>query len=113
MDKKGVKCNLCSKEITSTDDLIVAKWYSFFFKKYHKECYTQVVSEHQNKISKPIDIKSNAIMLAVLNIIILAFIIITTGTSKLTFLGLLLLAIVGLDLPYFITWQKVIRPLKK
>jgi len=113
MHNNSVKCNHCSKEITSKEDLVISKWYSFIFKKYHKECYTQVVSEHQNKVSKPLDFKSNIISLAILNVIILAFVILTVGTTKLTFVGLLLLAIIGLDIPYFLTWLKVLRPLTK
>lgn len=113
MNKKSVKCSHCAKEITSIDDLIIGKWYGFFFKKYHKDCYEKVASMHQNKISKPIELKSNVILLLIINVIILGFLIITTGNSKLTFLGLFLLAVFGLDLPYFLTWINVLRPLSK
>lgn len=110
MKSNTIICDYCSKEIESIDALTLCKSTSIHFKKFHNECYGPAAEEDRIRLSKPINFSSSVMFLSIVNLAILAFIIFT-NEKRVVFAGILLATIVFVDLPYYLMWKNVVKPL--
>ena len=110
MKSKAVICDYCSEEIESNETLALCKSMGIHFRKYHTTCYGKAASEDRIRLSKPINFSTSVMSLSILSLAILAFIIFS-NEKRLVFVGILLASVVFIDIPYYLTWKNVIKPL--
>jgi len=110
MNSSAVICDYCNEEILSIETLTQCKSMGIHFRKYHTHCYGKAASEDRIRLSKPINFSASVLSLCLLNLVLLAFILFL-NEKRLIFLGILIATALFIDMPYFITWKNVVKPL--
>jgi len=110
MNSNAIKCDYCSEEIQSIDSLALCKSLGYNFRKYHTTCYSKAAAEDRIRLSKPINFISSLVSLLVLSLIILTFIIFS-NEKRLVFMGIFAASVIFIDIPYYLTWKNIIKPL--
>ncbi len=110
MKSNAIICDYCSEEIHSIDSLALCKSVGIHFRKYHTTCYSKAAAENRIRLSKPINFISSLVSLVVLSLIIIAFIIFS-NEKRLIFMGIFAASVIFIDIPYYLTWKNVIKPL--
>lgn len=110
MKSNDLLCDYCSEAIESSDTLTLCKSMGIHFRKYHTTCYGKAAAEDRIRLSKPINFSASVLSLSILNLAILAFIIFL-NEKRLIFAGILLASIVFIDIPYYLQWKNVVKPL--
>lgn len=110
MKSNTIICDYCSEEIHSIDSLVLCKSVGINFRKFHTTCYSEAAAENRIRLSKPINFISSVVSLLVLSLIILAFVVFS-NEKRLVFLGIFAASIIFIDIPYFLMWKNVIKPL--
>ncbi len=110
MKSNAIKCDYCSETIQSSDTLALCKSVGIHFRKFHTTCYGLAAAEDRIRLSRPINFSSSVLSLAILNLIILAFLLFS-NEKKLVFAGILLVSFIFVDVPYYLTWKNVVKPL--
>lgn len=110
MKQNAICCDYCSEEIQSIDSLALCKSVGIHFRKYHTTCYSKAAAENRIRLSKPINFISSVVSLLVLSLIILAFVVFSSE-KRLVFMGIFAASVIFIDIPYYLMWKNVIKPL--
>lgn len=110
MKSNAIICDYCSQEIESLESLALCKSVGINFRKYHTTCYSKAAAEDRIRLSRPINFISSVLSLVVLSLVIIAFIIFS-NEKRLIFLGIFVASVIFIDIPYYLMWKNVIKPL--